>query len=190
MIYIKRFWGIPWGMLVVILVLIIIIQPRWLQRLLYPIHHEEIIFSCADKFGLDPYLITAVIRVESKFFPKALSSVGARGLMQIMPETGRWAAAEMDLADFTPDRLYEPEINILIGSWYLAGLRREFTELKLVLAAYNSGAGNVQRWLETQEFMGQAPEIQDFPFPETRSYVAKVLDSYRRYQEIYQMGTN
>lgn len=186
----KKIWCIPLGILLVILVSIIIIQPGWLQRLLYPLHHEEIIFSCADKFDVDPYLITAMIRVESKFFPKALSSMGARGLMQIMPETGQWAAEEMDLANFTPDRLYEPEVNILIGVWYLASLQREFTELEMVLAAYNSGGGNVKRWLEGQEARGRAPEIKDFPFSETRFYVAKVLNDYHRYREIYQIHPN
>ncbi|NLP18921.1 MAG: lytic transglycosylase domain-containing protein [Firmicutes bacterium] len=190
MIYKKRFCCILLAILLVILVAIIIFQPRWLQRLLYPIHHEEIIFPCADKFGVDPYLVTAVIRVESKFFPKALSPMGARGLMQIMPETGQWVAEEMSLADFTPDRLYEPEINILIGVWYLASLQQEFAELKMVLAAYNSGGGNVKRWLATQESIGRAPKIADFPFPETRSYVAKVLNNYHRYREIYQKNTN
>ncbi|NLJ34417.1 MAG: lytic transglycosylase domain-containing protein [Firmicutes bacterium] len=190
MFYCNGFRGISLGILLVILLMVIITQPRWLQRLLYPIHHEEIIFSSADKFGVDPYLITAVIRVESKFFPRALSSVGARGLMQIMPETGRWAAREMELADFTPDQLFEPEINILIGAWYLASLQREFADLRMVLAAYNSGGGNVKRWLETQEAMGLIPDMKNFPFAETRHYVSRVLNNYRRYREIYQIKAN
>ncbi|HHY36273.1 MAG TPA: lytic transglycosylase domain-containing protein [Firmicutes bacterium] len=158
----------------------------WLWRLLYPIHYEDVIFRYSREYGVDPYLITAVIRVESKYYSRALSPMGAVGLMQIMPETGQWVAENLGWEGFTPDLLYDPEINIQIGAWYLASLQAEFGDLDLVLAAYNGGRGNVKRWLEKQQAEGKPAGLEGFPFPETRSYVVKVLHNYRRYQEIYQ----
>ncbi|HHW55929.1 MAG: lytic transglycosylase domain-containing protein [bacterium] len=176
---------IPYLLLAVFMVLFLS-HTGWLWRLLYPIHYQEIIFRCGREFGVDPFLITAVIRVESKYYPRALSPAGAVGLMQIMPETGQWVAEKLELENFTPDLLYEPEINIRIGTWYLASLQEEFGDLNLVLAAYNGGRGNVKRWLEKQRAEGQAAGLEGFPFPETRSYVVKVLHNYKRYREIYQ----
>ncbi|MGI6143631.1 MAG: lytic transglycosylase domain-containing protein [bacterium] len=173
-------------MLLAVLMIILISHTGWFWRLLYPIHYEEIIFRYSRQFGVDPYLVTAVIRVESKYYPRALSSMGAVGLMQIMPETGQWVAENLGLEDFTPDSLYDPEINICIGTWYLASLQQEFGDLALVLAAYNGGRGNVKRWLEKQKAEGKTAGLEGFPFPETRSYVVKVLNNYKRYQEIYQ----
>ena len=155
-------------------------------RIFYPIYHKDIIISYAKEYDVDPYLVTAVIRAESKFDPEAESTAGARGLMQIMPETGEWVAEKLALEDFDREQLFQPEVNICIGTWYLSDLRDEFADIVLVLAAYNGGRGNVKQWLEMKKDRDGTLSIDELPFLETRHYVKKVLHNYRRYREIYQ----
>ncbi|MGI6575230.1 MAG: lytic transglycosylase domain-containing protein [bacterium] len=172
-------------LLVAVVVIMVLYHSSWFWRAFYPLHHRELIFYYAAQYGVDPYLVAAVIRVESKFYAEAESNAGARGLMQVMPETGMWVADIIGLDDFNADQLYDPEVNICIGTWYLANLSQEFDDLVLVLAAYNGGRGNVKRWLEIKEAQGEALTRDNLPFPETRSFVEKVLYNYQRYQEIY-----
>ncbi|MFZ5824510.1 MAG: lytic transglycosylase domain-containing protein [Bacillota bacterium] len=158
---------------------------RWLIYRWYPLTYETIILRRARENGLDPYLVAAVIRAESRFRPEATSPQGARGLMQIMPETGEWAAGQMQL-DFHPDYLYEPEYNIRIGCWYLANLVKEFEgDTVLALAAYNGGRNNVKKWLSERRWTGESHTLEQIPFPETRHYVAVVLRDYKRYLWLY-----
>ncbi len=148
----------------------------------YPVNYRPQIARCGGEHGLDPYLVAAVIRAESRFRPKATSPQGARGLMQIMPETGRWVAEQMGLP-YQDDFLYEPEYNIRVGCWYLAALLREFAgDPVLALAAYNGGLTNVNTWLSERRWTGEVAQI---PFPETRHYVAAVLRDQKRYRFLY-----
>lgn len=158
---------------------------RWLAYRLYPLDYRHLIEQRAEENGLDPYLVAAVIRAESRFRPRATSPQGARGLMQIMPETGKWAADQMNLP-FHPDWLYEPEYNIRIGCWYLANLHSEFEgDPVLALAAYNGGRNNVQKWLIEHQWTGEERTLGQIPFPETRNYVAVVLRDHQRYRWLY-----
>jgi soluble lytic murein transglycosylase len=123
--------------------------------------------------------------VESKYYPNAVSKKGARGLMQIMPRTGEWVAQQLDLEGFHPDYLFDPEINIKIGTWYLSYLMKQFNgDLTLVLAAYNGGQGNVRDWLQ-QRNSNKENDLEDFPFRETRQYVIKINRVYRVYKRLY-----
>lgn len=158
---------------------------RWLVYRWYPLTYETIIVRRSREHGLDPYLVAAVIRAESRFRPQATSQQGARGLMQIMPETGKWAAEQMEV-DFHPDYLYDPEYNIRIGCWYLANLVKEFEgDTVLALAAYNGGRNNVQKWLNERQWTGESRTLEQIPFQETRHYVAAVLLDYKRYLWLY-----
>lgn len=164
----------------------ILFQSRWLGQKLYPLKYKKTIFIEAKKYDLDPYLIAAVIYVESRFDPKAHSRSGACGLMQVMPETGKWIAEKINLTDFQEDALYDPEINIKIGCWYLNNLKEQFPDnLLLVLAAYNGGHSNVNDWLEKEVWNGEWKKISQIPFPETRSYVRDVALTYKRYRQFY-----
>jgi soluble lytic murein transglycosylase len=174
-----------WLALVVGLAVGVYFGGRALIRWYYPLHYRSILVQQASAHGLDPYLVAAVIRTESGFKPDATSSRGARGLMQIMPETGEWAARQLRLP-FSPEMLYEPEYNIRLGCWYLASLRDEFGgDLVLSLAAYNAGRSNVKRWLDERQWTGESHRLDQIPFPETRHYVAKVLRDVERYRMIY-----
>ncbi len=155
------------------------------QKLRYPMPYKLIVQQQANRFGVDPLLVTAVIREESRFMPKSESSAGARGVMQLMPDTAEWAAEKMGLKNYSKDQLYEPETNIMLGSWYLANLSKQFNNnLVLVLASYNGGRGRVQEWLSKGDISPQG-QIDEIPIKETREYVKKVLYSYNKYKELY-----
>lgn len=164
------------------------LNSRWLGKIIFPLplSYKQIIFEQASENDLDPYLVTAVIYVESHFDDQARSASGALGLMQIMPETGEWAAAKLKLREFSVDKLYDAQTNIVIGCWYLANLRREFgNNPVLILAAYNGGRGNVKQWLEEEKWLGNHETVEQIPFPETKHYVLRVLNTYQQYQRIY-----
>ncbi|MDK2821409.1 MAG: soluble lytic murein transglycosylase [Clostridia bacterium] len=168
-------------LLAIIIALLIYLLPR-AGRILYPFTYKENIVEYARVENLDPLLIAAITRVESKFYPLAESDQGARGLMQLMPETAEFAADRLEIP-FDPDRLFIPEYNLRLGSWYIARLIDEFGELIPALAAYNGGRSHVHKWLDRGTWDGQT--LEQIPFPETREFVRKVLINYRIYHLLY-----
>ncbi|HHT47574.1 MAG TPA: lytic transglycosylase domain-containing protein [Firmicutes bacterium] len=163
-----------------------ITQSNYLVRFFYPFPYRDIIIGEAQKNGLEPLLVAAVIMVESSFNEEAKSPKGALGLMQVMPETGFWAAEQMQLELFSLEQLFDPHINIAIGTWYLAGLFRQFNgNLYAALAAYNGGRGHVSRWLREGIWDGTRESLNDIPFPETYNFVLKVERTYKQYKRIY-----
>lgn len=160
----------------------------WFQKkYLYPFPYSEIVYRCALEKDIDPFLVAAVIRTESKFDPQARSPKGALGLMQMMPETAKWVAEQMDFpTDFDISHLENPEVNIRMGTWYLSSLEKEFKGNEvLILAAYNGGRGNVKQWMGKYDWPMSFNDATKIPFLETREYVNKVLHSKKRYQELY-----
>jgi soluble lytic murein transglycosylase len=156
------------------------------QKFFYPILYPEYVFSYAERYQIDPYLVAAVIRAESRFSITAESGSGARGLMQIMPDTAKWAADKMGL-EFDREMLFEPEYNIRIGCWYLRQLLDSFQgNLIVVLASYNAGQGNVRKWMKEGLWDGRFASLNQIPFSETRLYVHKVIKYYQRYQDLYE----
>ncbi len=156
-------------------------------RLYYPYHYRTTIESYALRNKVDPLLVAAVIRVESKFRPDAVSHKGALGLMQIMPATAEWIAGRIGVTGFTPDMLLDPEVNIRFGTWYLSSLHDEFGgNLAVVIAAYNGGRGHVSRWLEEGTWNGSYQERNRIPFTETRLFLHRVWTTYWRYRQLYQ----
>lgn len=166
-------------------------QHKNILRIVYPLKFGEIIEQRAKEYNLDPYLVYALIYVESHYDPNAQSHKDAKGLMQITPATGRWAAENLGIKDFNEDMLYEPEINIRIGCWYLYNLTREFgssdreSSVVLMLAAYNGGSGNVHKWLNDRQYSYTGVALDEIPFKETREYVEKVLKNYKIYKWLY-----
>lgn len=160
---------------------------RHFLRLLYPVHYSAEVAHYAAVNNLDPLLVHAVIRVESGYNPRALSHKGARGLMQLMPETARWVASHDDTSNvFDESLLYDPEINVRLGTRYLRDLMDEFDgRLVVALAAYNAGRGNVSKWLSTQTWDGRVEGVDRIPFVETRNYIQRVFSSFEWYQRLY-----
>ena len=156
------------------------------RKYIYPFPNKDLVYRYCLNNNLNPFLVAAVIRTESKFLPRARSPRGAFGLMQMMPETALWVAKESKEQDFYLERLADPEVSIRMGTWYLANLNREFRGNRvLVLAAYNGGQGNVKEWIKRFGWDSQFSDYSQIPFRETREYVGKVLDSESRYQELY-----
>ncbi|NLG68758.1 MAG: lytic transglycosylase domain-containing protein [Firmicutes bacterium] len=159
---------------------------RTVLRWWYPVYYREPIVRWSAAPGLDPWLVAAVVRVESNFRPLATSPRGARGLMQLLPETARWVSGRMGEERFFEDLLYDPETNVRLGTWYLADLLREFDgRLPVALAAYNAGRGTVQRWLEQSTWDGSEQRLEGVPYGETRRFVARGLRSWRMYRWLY-----
>ncbi len=170
----------------IMLVIYLIFHSRWYLRRVYPIHYKDIITQYSLEHDLDPFLVTAVINAESRFHPEAVSVKGARGLMQVMPDTGNWIAGELGIGEFDPEMLYNPVTNLKVGTWYLAFLLREYGgDPVLAVAAYNAGRGNVNKWINDQRWSGGEGDINSIPFGETREYVKKVLHLHRKYHEVY-----
>jgi soluble lytic murein transglycosylase len=150
------------------------------QRL-YPIRHWEIISSRAADQKLDPALILGVIRQESGFDEKARSRSNARGLMQIIPSTGRKLARQARIPRYSVAKLYQAETNITLGTRFLASLVQRYGALELALAAYNAGGSRVDRWLAEFGRDDMALFVEQIPFSETRNYVMQALSNKARY---------
>ncbi|MDD3653695.1 MAG: lytic transglycosylase domain-containing protein [Desulfotomaculaceae bacterium] len=174
-------------LILLLLFILLVCNFDHIARIIYPFPYREVVQHYAGAYGVDPFLVAAVMKAESSFNKNAVSERGARGLMQIMPETGQWAAGKIGGMAFSPERLFEPETNIKLGSWYIADLSKEFRgDIILVLAAYNGGRGNVQGWLTTGKMTPGQSSISQIPFTETRLFVKKVLSYYNIYRKLYQ----
>ena len=170
--------------LLFVLVLIFLLLPSIL-RIVFPLHYPELIAEFAETFDLDGALVGAVIQVESTFRPDAISRKGAIGLMQIMPETAAWLGEQRGQT-ITKDDLFDPKINVEVGTLYLKYLLDRFPTDYAALAAYNAGPTNARRWLEDNLWDGSYERTGQIPFEETRSYVRKVIMMRRLYQLLYQ----
>ncbi|HEY8486759.1 MAG TPA: lytic transglycosylase domain-containing protein [Limnochordales bacterium] len=153
---------------------------------LYPIYYRELLLQWAGRRGLDPWLVVAVVRVESNFSTTALSPRGAVGLMQLLPDTARWIAEQTGEGEFFADLLFVPEVNVRLGTWYLAHLLEIFQGREAAaLAAYNAGRGRVERWLEEGGWDGSADSLRAVPYGETRRFVERVLRMRELYRWLY-----
>lgn len=157
--------------------------PSLLLRPLYPIEYREEITQSSERHHVDPYLVAAVISVESGWDESAESGKGAVGLMQIMPETARDVLRRrlVDGEAFPADELAEPEVNIEIGCAYLAYLLDYFDgNVDRAVAAYNGGMGNVDEWVVEGGVLHNA-----ITYPETQAYLVRVNNAQARYQDLY-----
>jgi soluble lytic murein transglycosylase len=156
-----------------------------IYRLIYPIAARDTIVRMARQYDIDPILVAALIRQESNFNPRATSVVGARGLMQVMPSVAEPIAKTLGLSGWSAARLYDPGINIMVGTAHLAPLIRSQRDVARVLAAYNAGESRVVRW--AKKTGADDPELftERIPFAETRDYVKSVLRNRAFYRALY-----
>ena len=140
-----------------------------------------IITEYAHKYRVQRHLVEAVMHAESKFDQKAVSHVGAVGMMQLMPKTAEWIAQEGEL-QYTD--LKEPRQNIMLGTWYIDYLLKKYHNNEvLALAAYNAGRGNVDEWITEYDWKDDFTNIKEIPFPETREFVKLVVETRDRLDE-------
>lgn len=157
------------------------------ERAQHPLYYADTITAYADAQELDPALVAAVILCESSYDPKAESRLGARGLMQLMPDTAEWVAHKLgeDGADYSFDNLYDPQTNIRFGTWYLGYLSRRFNgDATKIVCAYHAGQGNVDSWLKNPQYSSDGVTLDVIPTQDTATYASRVLrarDIYRKY---------
>jgi len=158
---------------------------RAVKQVTLPLKHEDIIRQQSEGKKLDPALIAAVIFAESKFRDQT-SPTGAKGLMQIQPDTAKYIARLSGGSAFELEDLGTPQINIQYGSYYLRYLLNRYGDNEiLAVAAYNGGETNVDRWIAEAGHRGKAFTRDDIGFPETRAYVDRVLGAKDDYRDEY-----
>ena len=154
----------------------------------YPLMYRDIISSIASEYNLAPSLIAAVIMNESSFRPAVESSVGARGLMQVMPDTAEWIAHKLRMDDYRLDQLYDPETNIRFGCWYLNYLSTLFNGDPLcVVCAYHAGQGEISSWLSNPAYSSDGLTLNQSSLPDgpTKQYAGRVTRDYGIYKAKY-----
>lgn len=152
--------------------------PETLQKLTHPLKYEPTILEVSERNGLEPALVAAVVYTESRFDPQAESHKEAYGLMQLLPQTAEFISSRSGISgDYRA-----PRTNLRMGAWYLSylGGRYDGNE-RLMLAAYNSGEGQVDSWISNENF----DIARDIPFEETRNYVENVLEAREVYTDLY-----
>jgi soluble lytic murein transglycosylase len=159
--------------------------PRAFWEMLYPLGWRGEILEAAERTGLDPFLIAAVVREESSYYPRAISPAGARGLMQLMPRTAQPIAEVRGLAFREGDLLDDPRTNLQLGATFLAGLVKEWSDVRLALVAYNAGPARTRQWWQARRTNDLEVFVELIPFDETRLYVKRVMLSWEEYRRIY-----
>lgn len=155
-----------------------------IEKIFYQREFEEYVTKYSKEFDVPEALIYAVIRTESSFDPNARSSVGAIGLMQLMPDTLDWLSRLLDEEQPTGE-INDPETNIKYGTYYLRHLYNRFGNWETAIAAYNAGHGRVTTWLKNQEYSDDGITLKVIPFEETKNYVNKITGNYNTYKKLY-----
>jgi soluble lytic murein transglycosylase len=160
--------------------------PREVWEMFYPANYDSIIFRETKKYSIDPWLIMALIRQESSFNPKAVSAANAHGLMQLLPSTARRLAKRMGVPRPSVASLYDPDLNIRLGTQYFSDLLTQFNGQKdKVLAGYNAGENRVESWLGEGNYADSAEFVENIPFSETRNYVKIIFRNYFFYRKLH-----
>lgn len=150
---------------------------------LFPFHYEDLIVKWSTERKLNPFLVVSLIRQESRFEKEIKSPVGATGLMQIMPDTGKWIAPQINIKEYS---LTDPNDNIKMGTWYLNHTHETYNGNSLLaVASYNAGPGNVANWLKRYPLQDFDEFVENIPFPETKGYIESVFANYWNYVELY-----
>ena len=159
--------------------------PRSFWEMFYPLGWRAELTGAAGRAALDPLFVAAIVREESSFNPQARSRVGARGLMQLMPETARPMARARGLAFQDGDLLEEPAANLDMGAAFMGRLVKEFGDPRLAIAAYNAGPRRVREWWAARRTEDLEVWVEQIPFLETRAFVKRVMLAWGEYRRLY-----
>lgn len=175
-------------LLAVILVLFKIVRVQDIVlRKIYPITYQEYVEKYSIQNDVDKYMIYAIIKAESNFKPEVKSQSKAIGLMQLLEETAVEMSNSIENQTVTEEELYQPEINIKLGTSYYAYLLKHYKGNNiLALTAYNAGMGNVDTWIKTGVIQSDGSDIENIPYKETNNYVRKILRDYQIYLKLYE----
>ena len=156
------------------------------MKTLYPVRYDEFVETYTKAYGLEKSFVYAVIKCESSFDPQAVSKVGARGLMQIMPDTFTWLQSKTHEQQ-SDDALFDPETSIRYGCMLYDMLLRQFSDERVAVCAYHAGSGNVEKWLADPQYSDDGKTLKAIPFPSTAHYADKVMRVKEIYQRLYQL---
>lgn len=171
----------------IFLILFVIKASNMILKQIYSLKYANYVEKYAKENNLDVMLVYAIIKVESNFEPNITSTSGAMGLMQIMENTAYEIAEKKGIELLTKEVIYQPEINIMLGTAYFAQLLKTYDgNINLSLAAYNAGIGNVNKWIEKGIIQADGSDIENIPFNETNNYVRKILRDDRIYRKLYE----
>ena len=164
-----------------------IFKPQdYILKIIYKTDYSDYIYKYSEENNLNPYLIFSIIKNESNFNKNIESSSGAIGLMQLMESTAVEMANTINEGNIVKESLYNPEINIKIGTSYFTYLLKHYSQNEaLALAAYNAGMGNVDNWIKDRTINKDGSNLENIPYKETNSYVRKILRDYKIYKDLY-----
>jgi soluble lytic murein transglycosylase len=150
----------------------------------HPIAFPDVVRPLTAEMGVPPYFLYAIMTIESAFHAHPVSVSDAYGLIQVIPRTGRNAARELGVPEFSPERLFEPAVGLRVGTWYLARLLRQFAgQEPLAAAAYNCGPHRVMSWLASHPDRPLDAFIEEIPYGQARNYAKRAIEvtaAYRR----------
>lgn len=181
---------VHWFFKLVLLVIIIILISHFITHVtkneIYPKKYVEYVTEFSDVYDIDKNFIFAVIKTESNFNPQAESDVGARGLMQIMKDAYEWTYFKIDDDLLTYDDMFIPEYNIEYGCFMLGYYYDKYNSYELSAAAYHSGMGQVDKWIDEGIIDINDFNKDDIPSDKTRHYIKKVMSAYNAYNNLYE----
>ena len=158
-----------------------------LMKVMYSKKYENLIEMYSEKYQVDSNLIFAIVKAESNFNVSAVSSKGAKGLMQLMEDTAKDVAKKTDSKidlDTIGEKLLHADTNIELGTKYISTLLEKYNNTALALTAYNAGIGTVDNWIEKGIIKENGEDIQNIPYKETNNYVRKILRDYKIYSNL------
>ncbi len=156
-------------------------------EVMYPLRYVNEIETAGYIYDVEPALIASLINEESSFDNLCESPSGAIGLMQIMPDTAEWLSVRMGISDYTVTKLYEPQFNINMGTFYLRYLLDRFTDNYTALCAYNAGEGLVRNWLQDTQYSQNNQSLDITPYSSTNAYAEKVIKNIDKYRTRFEM---
>ncbi len=151
-----------------------------LSYIFYPIKYKDTILLYSERYNIESNLVASLINAESGFDKDAISSKGAMGLMQLMPKTAEWLAEKLDI-EYSEDKLFDPEYNIMLGTYYLSYLSQKFENVRTMLCAYNAGEGVVNSWLKNKDYSSDGETLDVVPYGDTLAYVEKIEKGLKIY---------
>lgn len=173
-------------LIILIVVVVIAVLQRSINELaikiMYKKEYSEYVTQYSEEYGVDEDLIYAIIKAESNFDPEAVSRSNAQGLMQLMYSTAQ-EIANKNKIELTEENIFNPGININLGTIYISNLLEKYDCIEVALAAYNAGSGTVDKWIKNGVIKADGTDIENIPYKETNTYVRKIMRDYKIYKE-------
>ncbi len=152
------------------------------KKYFYPLLYSQSVFEFSKEYSLPPALVFAIIKTESSFDKNAVSSAGAKGLMQITDKTGKFIAKKLNASSYD---LFDAKTSIQFGCYYINYLKQKFPAIETAICAYNAGEGNVASWLKNPLYSTDGKTLKTIPFNETSAYLKKIKKNFAKYEKLY-----